>query len=139
MRIAVQPLGRRGRALAGFAVLDVLWGVRLATVDPAAVEFYTWLNTLSPLWWWSLPWFAVAAMCAYGAIHRRDRIAFMGAIAIKVLWGSLYLFAWLLGENVGDAWPAAAQWLAFAWCVWVMAGWMEPIEREGVAWTPPLP
>jgi hypothetical protein len=129
--------GRRGRALLGFAAIDTVWGVRLATVDPDATDFYLWLDTLSPLWWWSLPWFAVTGMCLVGAFQQCDRVAFGGAIGIKVMWGALYVSGQVLGE-VREGWPSAAVWLGFAWLVWLVAGWPEPIDRKGAVWTPPL-
>ncbi|TWG20953.1 hypothetical protein FHX34_103482 [Actinoplanes teichomyceticus] len=131
-------MGRRGRALLGFAVLDVVWGVRLSTVDPHATAFYTWLDVSMPLWVWSLPWFAVSALCLAQVRSACDRAAYGAAIGIKVGWAALCLGAWLLG-GVGDTWPQAAIWTAFAWCVWLMAGWPESFGRKGVAWTPPLP
>jgi hypothetical protein len=129
--------GRRGRALLGFAALDTAWGIRLATVDPGSTNFYSWLDKLCPLWWWSAPWFIVAALCLAFAFRNCDRVAFGGAVGIKIFWATMCLSAETFGE-VADAWPQAALFATFAWCVWLIAGWPESFERKGVEWTPPL-
>lgn len=128
--------GRRGRALLGFAALDIAWGIRLATVDPGSTDFYTWLNMLSPLWWWSAPWFAVALLCLSGSVRQCDKASFGGAVGIKIFWACMCLCAETFGE-VADAWPQAALFATFAWCVWLLAGAAEPLDREGVTWMPP--
>jgi hypothetical protein len=129
-------LGRRGACLLGFALLDILYAVRLLTVDPDEQSFYTWVAGVAPLWLWSIPWFLVAMLCLVGAFKDCDRAAFAGAIFIKVVTGALYLSGWLL-NNVHDGWVLAAFFLTFAWTVWWVAGWPEPVDRRGVTWTPP--
>lgn len=142
MRRAVRRLhrrvGRRGTALLVFAALDTAYGVRLATATADDQPFYAWLHELLPLWPWAALWLAVAGICILGSMQPCDRVAFTAAIGIKVLWCSLYLSGWLLGD-VPDGWVSAAVWGAFAMCVWLIAGWPEPVTRRGTpAWTPPL-
>ncbi|MGC5033090.1 hypothetical protein [Micromonospora sp. DT229] len=130
-------VGRRGSALLVFAALDVAYATRLTTVQPPATDFYAWLHLPMPLWAWGALWLAVAALCTIGAWQDCDRVAFTAAIGIKVLWCSLYLSGWLLGE-VPDGWVSACIWAAFAAVVWLIAGWPEPVNGKGPAWTPPL-
>ncbi|MEV2236710.1 hypothetical protein [Micromonospora sp. NPDC049891] len=131
-------VGRRGTALLAFAGLDVVYALRLATVQPDVQDFYQWLHSPLPLWVWAGPWLAVAAMCTVGAFQGCDKAAFTAATGIKVLWACLYLGGWLLGE-VTDGWVSAAVWSTFAVCVGLIAGWPEPVKGKGrPAWTPPL-
>lgn len=132
-------VGRRGTALLAFAALDLAYALRLATADPGGHTIYAWLHGPVPLWPWAALWVLVAAVCAAGAVRVGcDRLAFVAAIGIKVLWCSLYLSGWLLGE-VADGWVSAMVWGVFATIVWLIAGWPEPVNGEGrPAWTPPL-
>ncbi|MEU4772976.1 hypothetical protein [Micromonospora sp. NPDC023644] len=132
-------VGRRGSALLAFAALDTAYGLRLATARPDSNTLYAWLHGPVPLWPWAALWAVVAVVCAGGAVRGKDRVAFVAAISIKVLWCSLYLCGWLLGE-LPDGWVSAAVWGAFALIVGLIAGWPEPIDSgEGrPAWTPPL-
>ncbi|MBM0277801.1 hypothetical protein [Micromonospora tarensis] len=131
-------VGRRGAALLIFAALDTGYALRLATARPVEQTIYGWLDGPLPLWTWGLAWLAIAAVCTAGAWRGRDRVAFTAAISVKVLWCSLYLSGWLLGE-VADGWMSVLFWGAFAVVVWLIAGWPEPVNGEGrPAWTPPL-
>ncbi|WP_435233377.1 hypothetical protein [Micromonospora aurantiaca (nom. illeg.)] len=128
-------VGRRGTALLVFAALDLAMAARLATAHPDASRFYEWLWILTPL---AALWAGVAVVCAVGAFRKPDRLAFAAAIGIKVLWCSLYVCGWLLGQ-VPDGWVSAAVWGGFAAVVGLVAGWPEPVNGEGrPAWTPPL-
>lgn len=131
-------VGRRGTALLAFAALDLAYALRLATAEPAVGTIYAWLHGPAPLWPWAGVWFAVAAVCVWGAVRGRDHMAFVAAIGIKVGWCSLYLSGWLLGE-LPDGWVSAMVWGTFALIVGLIAGWPEPVNGEGrPAWTPPL-
>lgn len=131
-------VGRRGTALITFAALDVAYALRLATADTDGSTIYGWLHGPVPLWPWALLWLGVAAMCVAGAFGGCDRHAFVAAIGVKVLWCSLYLCGWLLGQ-ISDGWVSAMVWGAFGMIVWLVAGWPEPVTGEGRApWTPPL-
>lgn len=131
-------VGRRGTALLAFAALDVAYALRLATAFPTGGTIYGWLHDPLPLWPWALLWLAVAVVCAVGAFQGYDRVAFVAAIGVKVLWCSFYLLGWLLGE-VSDGWISATVWGTFALIVWLIAGWPEPVNGGGrPAWTPPL-
>ncbi|SCF42631.1 hypothetical protein GA0070563_112106 [Micromonospora carbonacea] len=130
-------VGRRGTALLVFAALDVAYGLRLASASPDAQPFYAWLHGILPLWPWAVLWIAIAVVCALGSVRNCDRVAFTAAIGIKVLWFSLYLSGWVLGD-VPDGWVSAVVWGSFAMCVWLIAGWPEPVTSKGQpAWTPP--
>lgn len=131
-------LGRRGAALLVFAALDAIYGIRLATVDPGTQEFYDWLAKTLPMWVSALVWLTIGACCLLYAFLPCDRPAFSAAIGIKVLWGTLYLGGWIIGD-VADGWVSTAIWLAFACCVGLIASWPEPVSGRGDAWTPPSP
>ncbi|WP_327029700.1 hypothetical protein OG989_04040 [Micromonospora sp. NBC_01740] len=131
-------VGKRGTALLTFAALDTGFALRMATAQPGGNTIYGWLHGPIPLWPWAAVWLFVAAVCAACAFRGADRVAFTAAIGIKVLWASLYLCGWLLGE-VADGWASAMFWGAFALIVGLIAGWPEPVNGEGrPAWTPPL-
>ena len=128
-------VGRRGLALLVFAAIDIVMAVRLITTPQHATQFYTWLWILPPL---AAAWAFVAVVCLVGALSGQDRVAFVAAIGIKVLWCTLYVCGWALGQ-VTDGWVSAAVWGGFAVVVWLIAGWPEPINGKGrPAWTPPL-
>lgn len=131
-------VGRRGGTLLVFAALDLAYALRLATARSDGQTIYAWLADPLPLWPWAALWAAVAVVCTLGSVRACDRVAFTAAIGIKVLWCSLYLSGWALGD-VKDGWAQAAIWGAFALVVWLVAGWPEPVTRQGhPAWTPPL-
>jgi len=135
-------VGKRGRSLLFFAVLDLIISASLISPDHATrrAPLYVWLDSVAPLWTWSLLWGFVGLICLWNAFRQRnDRWGFSAAIAIKVLWGMLSLAGWLLG-GVERGYVSAAIWLAMAGWVWEIAGWPEPVkDRKGRVWTPPLP
>ncbi|MFF0469323.1 hypothetical protein ACFYPX_18065 [Micromonospora zamorensis] len=131
-------IGRRGVALLAFAALDFVMGLRLLTAGPEDGALYGWLHGPSPLWPWAALWLITAVCCLSGVLGDCDKLAFTAAIGIKVLWCGLYGLGWLLG-GVEDGWVSASVWATFGTCVWLIAGWPEPISGEGrPRWTPPL-
>ncbi|MEU7170296.1 hypothetical protein ABZ949_02245 [Micromonospora tulbaghiae] len=135
MRRLQHRVGRRGIALLVFAGIDIALAIRLATAANDATDFYAWLWVLTPL---AALWAGVAVICLVGALRGTDRVAFAAAIGVKVLWCTLYLCGWVIGQ-VPDGWVSAAVWGGFAVIVWLIAGWPEPVNGKGrPAWTPPL-
>src|SRR6266511_2350195 len=76
----------------------------------AALKF---IGYLAPLQVWAAMWAVPAVLCAWQAWTRRDQAAFASAIAIKVLWGLLYLDAWI-SVGLDRAYVAIAIWWALA-------------------------
>lgn len=131
-------VGRRGRTLLFFAVLDIVYAVSLANPDAGARDSpqLAWLASLGPLWAWAILWAATSVACFWYAFRRYDRWGFVAAIAVKVLWGVASLGGWLVG-GVDRGYVSGAIWLAFAAFVWVIAGWPEPGDGRGPTWKPP--
>jgi hypothetical protein len=133
-------VGKRGRVLAFFGALDVVYAVSLAAPDATTrnTPFFGWLGQIAPLWAWSLMWAMVGAVCLWQALCRRDGIGFAAAIALKICWGGVCLGAWLFG-GVDRGYVSAAIWLGLAYFVSTIAGWPEPGGERGPTWTRPSP
>ena len=126
-----ERVGRRGAALLFFAFLDLIYCWSLldpprSTRDTAASVF---LASILPLWLWALVWGIVGVICLVGAFRRRDEWAYTAAIAVKVLWGSLFAGGWLFAD-LERGYVSAAVWFALALLVALIAGWPEPPSRR---------
>ena len=131
-------VGRRGRVLIFFAVLDLVYALSLAS-PPASARTspqLSWLASLAPLWVWAVLWAVAGVLCGWYAFRRRDQVGYTAAIVIKVLWGVASLGGWLVG-GVDRGYVSAAIWLVFAWLAGVIAGWAEPGDLKGPTWTRP--
>lgn len=122
-----QRIGRRGTTLLFLAMLDVIYAANLAhppadTNGGAALRF---IARVAPLPGWAALWAAVGAVCLGGAFVRHDRWAFTAAAALKVLWGSTFLFGWAIA-GLDRGWVSGVVWLAFAGFVYVISTWPEP-------------
>lgn len=133
-------MGRRGRTLLFFAVLDLVYATSLAKPNAAArgSEQLTWLASVAPLWVWASMWGATGLICLWFAFRRRDGIGFTAAIMIKVLWGVACIGGWVVG-HVDRGYVAGVIWLVFAAFVGNTAGWAEPGGGKGPTWTLPSP
>lgn len=131
-------LGKRGRVLAFFGALDLIYAASLAQPDnlTRSAPMFRWLIEIAPLWTWSAAWGVVGAVCLWQAFCRRDRIGFSAAIAIKIVWGLVCLSAWLFG-GVDRGYVSAAVWLGLAYFVGNIAGWPEPGDSRGPTWKRP--
>ena len=121
--------GRRGEALLFFALLDVLYAVRLLNPPTPLGSTLTWPQTLMPLWVWAVCWGGVGVLCAVGAFLEDDTAAFIGAVSLKIAWGLVALLGWLSGELDGG-YVQAAIWLGAAWLVFRVAGGIPPPHRR---------
>lgn len=123
-------IGRRGCSLLFFALVDLVYAVGLlaAPAETRAQPTYMFLVAVLPLSVWAVLWGSVGALCAVQAFMLRDRLAFACASWLKVGWGSVHLFGWLIGV-VPRGYVSAVIWLAFAGFVQVIATWPEPIRR----------
>lgn len=135
-----RQVGRRGAALLFFAALDIVYCHALLFPSRRArdSDSLQYLARILPLWVWAAIWGTVGVLCLVQAFRRKDSLAFSVAIGVKVLWGLVSLFGWLLG-GVDRGYVTAAIWLAFAGFVAIIASWPEPINGRGrPRWTPPL-
>jgi hypothetical protein len=123
-------VGRRGAALLFFAVLDLIYAFSLFNPAPSAVATpaLQFVASLVPLWAWATAWLIVGLLCLIGAFWHEDSIAWTAAMAIKVLWGSVFLLGWLL-VHLERGYVSAAIWLCTAALVALLAGWPEPNGR----------
>ena len=117
--------GRRGEALLFFAMVDILFAVRLLNPPTPPGQSLTWPQTLMPLWVWAICWGGVGALCAVGAFLTSDTIAFIGAVSLKIGWGIVALLGWMSGQIAGG-YAQAAIWLGAAWLVFRVAGGIPP-------------
>jgi hypothetical protein len=132
-------VGRRGSALLFFAVLDLIYGFSLYRPAPRAVATpaFVFVAGIAPLWAWAVLWWITGCLCLIGAFMRDDSLAWAAAMLIKVLWGAVFLFGWLVA-GVERGWVSAAIWLCAAALVALLSSWPEPIGStvgKGSMWT----
>lgn len=121
-----QRIGRRGTTLLFLATLDFV--IAASLINPQAEAARTtstrFIADIAPLWAWGALWAAVGAACLVGAVRRHDRWAFAAAMALKVLWGGVYVFGWAIA-GLDRGWLGGVVWWAFAAFVYVVSGWPE--------------
>jgi hypothetical protein len=122
-----QRIGRRGCTLGFLAVLDAVYALSLAKPPAEAAQSQTirFISDIAPLWAWAGLWAVVGIGCAVGAFVRHDHWAFVAAVGLKVLWGSIFAVGWAL-NGLDRGWVSGVVWLAFAGFVFMVAGWPEP-------------
>ncbi|MEU7741967.1 hypothetical protein [Nonomuraea sp. NPDC049158] len=120
-------VGRRGCALLFFALLDLIYAASLLSAPTSGS--YRFLADILPLAAWAGLWAAVGLLCLAQAFMRTDRAAFAAAMLIKVVWGLVQFFGWLIA-GLDRGYVSAVIWLALAAFVHVIAGWPEP-ARQG--------
>jgi len=105
-----------------FALLDFVYCVGLMTRPRPYAGVYASAAHVVPLWVWAYLWAAVGIILFVGAFSRgQDTWAFVAAMALKMLWGSLGFFAWINGDDpFGYLW--AVVWFGFAYLVHTIAG-----------------
>ena len=123
-------LGRRGYALLFFSMLDWVYGFSLLhpPADAARMSSLRFAAYVAPLWLWASLWLITAALCLWQAWTVSDQLAFTAAIAIKVLWGTLFLVGWIT-VGLDRAYVSVAVWWALAGFVGIIASWPEPPAR----------
>jgi hypothetical protein len=126
-------IGRRGAALLFFALLDFVYAYYLLNAAHPLTTLNAWMDTVLPLPVWAACWASVGLTCLGFTLARRDTVAFMAAVAIKVGWGLPALFGWLGGE-VPLGYLSAVIWLAFAAFVYLIAGGIPPPEPAQRRW-----
>lgn len=137
MIVGIRPpsaLGRRGAVLLYLALVDALYALSLWRPAPAAqrTPATRFLAEVAPLTGWAALWLVVGVLCFTGALRHRARpVAYAAAVAIKALWGLVFLLGWLAGE-IDRGWVSAVVWLGLAALVAVLAGWPEPVADTRV-------
>lgn len=126
----VYRVGRRGASLLFLALLDLVYAYGLADVPPEtqATASFMFLAGLLPLSIWAGAWAVVGLLCLVYAFRRRDRVAFVAASVLKVVWANVYAVGWAY-DQIPRGYVSAAVWLAFAGFIQVIAGWRENWER----------
>lgn len=120
-------VGRRGAALLFFAFLDLVYGAsffappRSARSAPALM----WIAAVLPLWAWGLIWTGVGLLLLVYAFRTKDAVAWAVAMALKVVFGLLFVAGQVLAD-LERGYVSAAVWLALAALVWLLSGWPEP-------------
>jgi hypothetical protein len=129
-------VGRRGSALLFFAVLDLIYGFSLFNPTPtaAANPGFVFIAGIAPLRVWGGLWLAVGLVCLAGAFVREDSFAWAAAMALKVLWGTVFLCGWLL-TGLERGYVSAAIWLCAAALVALLGSWPEPPIGGGFVWS----
>lgn len=121
MRV-VARIGRRGSYLIFIALLDMLYGYSLiAQQGPLFNRAPLFLPY--PVWGWI--WIGVAAICAWQAFVRIDRIGYTAAVILKFVWGVLALYDWFTLPNEPRGWLSGVIWLAFAMLTAIVSNWPE--------------
>ncbi len=129
-RWARDNIGRRGAALLFFAFLDFIYAYSLFNPAPEVRRTATvlFVEGLLPLWVWGAMWLAAGICCLTNAFRANDKVGFAAAIAIKTLWGLLFVVAMVAGLE--RAYVSAALWLVLAGWVGIIATWPESTGRR---------
>ena len=105
---------------AGMAILGILAALRGLAYTPWAtsdsIRSSHVMESWAPLWAWSLVWFIIAALCAYGAVRWRGRIAgvALGAtVGIHFLFGASFLWGTISGDSP-RGWVSALSYFGLA-------------------------
>lgn len=122
----LRHVGRRGSALLFFAFLDCFYSWSLLTLPPAAklTPAFKFVQDFAPIEVWAGVWGFVGLTCLGFAFRRWDGIAFTLAIALFLLWGTIYLWGGLAGE-IYRGWVSSSIWYGFALFVGLISGWPE--------------
>lgn len=125
---AARHIGRRGAALLFLAEVDVFYAASLLWPSPAAARTPTnrYFATIMPLDAWAGLWALVGVICIVYAFRHHDRVGFVAAMGIKILWS---LFALLGMVTAGVPVSTPAIWISFAGFVWLISGWRDPDDE----------
>lgn len=125
-------IGFRGSALLFFAVLDGVFAFSYFNPPPEQRQAASlrYVADVAPLWFWGALWGAVGLLCLICAFRRHDKTAFAAAIAVKILWGGLYLSGAFVA-HLERAYVSAGLWLCIAGFVAIISAWPEPARHTG--------
>jgi hypothetical protein len=121
-------LGRRGRILLAFGVMQILYGYGIAA-DPryGVVRGVGVLTRLLPMWAWGGLWIAcgaIAVVMAWEIRSSRDTWGY-GALTLPMsLWSGANFVAWV-SNSYPQAWTSVCTWGAFVYIAAVINRWPE--------------
>ena len=124
MRIA-HRIGRRGCYLLFLALLDLLLAYSMTPFAVVAkLPIYSYLAQYLPLQAWAWIWVAVGLTCGVQAFARRDHFAFTIAVALKLVWATMYLAGWAAAD-IPRGWVGATLFIALGGITAIIASWPE--------------
>jgi hypothetical protein len=124
MRIT-HRIGRRGCFLLFLALMDILIAYSMTPFTAVAkLPNYTYLAQYLPIQAWAGIWAGVGIVCGLQAFARRDHFAFTVAVALKLVWATLYLAAWV-DAGVPRGWVGAVLFYALGGVTAIIASWPE--------------
>jgi len=125
-----QKIGRRGACLLIFGFVPAMIGASLF-VQPhdrhGQSRVVPVLAKMAPDTVWGSLWLAlgvVAMICAFLG-WRAQRVGFVLAYGLPLLWGAADMISWLLGW-LPVGWVPALIYLGYCLLVVIIAGWDEP-------------
>jgi hypothetical protein len=126
----LRRIGRRGAALLFFAFLDLVYSLSLLSPPAEARNnpSFRYIAAIAPLKFWAVLWGIGFLACLFYAFRFSDRVGFAVAIAIKVLWGVLYLIGWMF-FGLDRGYVSAAIWLSLAGWIAIISTWPD-ISRD---------
>lgn len=128
-RTVALRVGRRGAFLLFLALLDFVYGWSLVYPTPRSLNNPTsmFLVEVLPLGVWACVWLVVGAVCLVFAFSFRDAPGFAAAMALKSMWGLLFLIGWLVAD-VERGYLSAVVWLAFAGLIALVVPWPDDLK-----------
>lgn len=139
MKFSRVYVGRRGRVLIFFGLLDLVYGFSLVYPDGEVRDgaFFHWLAAVAIPLAWAVVWVLTGLLCLVYAFQHHDQVGFAAAASLKVFWGLVCLGAWLFG-GWERGYVAAMIWLGLAYLMARVFGpWPEPDNLRGPTWTRP--
>lgn len=127
-------VGRRGAVLLFFALLDFVYayGLLTPTAETLRNSTYMFIGRFGTVQLWAALWAIAGVFCLVNAFRQKDSAGFTAAIAIKILWGLLFLMGWLIGA-VDRGYLATTIWLGFAALLFLILSWPEPNPKIDIA------
>lgn len=127
-------LGRRGRILLAFGLMQVLYGYGIAT-DPryGVVRGVGVLTRMLPMSAWGGLWMAcgaVAVVMAWEIRSSRDSWGYAALTLPMSLWSGANFVAWVSREYP-QAWTSVCTWGAFVYIAMAINRWPEYSLRRG--------
>jgi hypothetical protein len=120
---ARRRLGHRGASLLVLGIFDALYAAHLPGSAATHTPTWLWMARLAPLTVWAAIWAAIGVVLIIGAFREHDRWAFAAAIALKVMWATVYLIG--VFNDVPRAWGPSLIWTLFATWVLIISTWPE--------------
>lgn len=121
-------VGFRGSCLLAFAYIDLAYATSMITAPARVVNTnatYQWFSAVLPLSFWAACWAATGVVCGTFAFMDDDRLGFIAAIGIKVVWCIGSIAGWFISDvSLGGV----GLWMGLAFLVWKISGVPEPMN-----------